>query len=81
VFGRKIWHTRCRKLSQSYMMIMTALEHLHSSLPITKAVKTLTNPQSKLCVADVSLCWEESICMYGGGGEKNLFKGGFISSF
>lgn len=64
MFGGQIWHMRCRKLSQSYAMIMTALEHLHSPLPITKAVKTLTNRQSKLCVADISLCWEESICVY-----------------
>lgn len=55
VFGRKIWQ-KCRKISQSYVLRMTALECLHNALPITKAVKTLTNPQSRLHVADVSLC-------------------------
>lgn len=27
------------------MILMTVLEHLHSALPITKAVKTVTNPK------------------------------------
>lgn len=51
------------KISQSCVLIMTALECLHNALPITKAVKILTNPQNRLHVADVSLCWEESICV------------------
>lgn len=78
VFGRKIWQ-ECRKISQSCVLIMTVLEWLHNALPITKAVKTLSNPQSRLHVADVSLCWEGSICVCEWGGKKSI-KGGFIWS-
>lgn len=70
--GTKIWHRRCRKLSQSYMMIMTVLECSHSALPITKAVKAVTNPQSKLCAADVSICWDKSMCVYDWGKKKSI---------
>lgn len=51
---------------------MTVLEHLHSALPITKAVKAVTNPQSKLCVADVSICWEKSIRVYDWGKKVSI---------
>lgn len=60
---------------------MAVLEHLRSALPITKAVKAVTNPQSKLCCADVSLSWEESICVCVWGEKKKSIQGGFICSF
>lgn len=70
--AKKIWHRSCRKLSQSYVILMAVLEHLCSALPITKAVKAVTNPQSKLCCADVSLSWEESICVCVWGEKKKI---------
>lgn len=79
--AKKIWHRSCRKLSQSYVILMAVLEHLCSALPITKAVKAVTNPQSKLCCADVSLSWEESICVCVWGEKKKSIQGGFICSF
>lgn len=58
VFGCETWHYTCGNFFPTHMVI-PLLMHMHGALHITTAVKTLTDPQSKLHAADVFLLMVE----------------------